>query len=268
LAQSIGREEGRRIFGQEPSLYDAARPDYPERIYGILRERCGLGPGCRVLEVGPGTGQATEPIAAAGASIVAVEPDRALANHLAEKAKRRGFEVEILRGTFEEVEIAPATFDLGVAATSFHWLDQGAALAKAHRLLVGGGRWAMWWNVYMDASRADPFAEATASVFAGLGRGPGMGERGRAPFALDVDARREDLCAAGFDEVEFEAMPWTARLDTAQVRALYATFSPIARLPAIERDRVLAEISEIAERSFGGRVERPFQTALYTCRRP
>ena len=37
--------------------------------------------------------------------------------------------------TFERSELDEGAFDLGVAATSFHWLDQQPALAKAARAL-------------------------------------------------------------------------------------------------------------------------------------
>ena len=43
----LDRGLGRSVFGGDPAAYDAIRPDYPEAVYAILRERCGLGPGCR-----------------------------------------------------------------------------------------------------------------------------------------------------------------------------------------------------------------------------
>src|SRR5438309_1460157 len=49
----------RRLFGGDPGGYDRARPDYPSRVYEILRARCGLRPGAATLEIGPGSGLAT-----------------------------------------------------------------------------------------------------------------------------------------------------------------------------------------------------------------
>ncbi len=49
----IARTEGQRSFGNDPAGYDQARPDYPPQVYDILRDRCGLQPGVRTLEILP-----------------------------------------------------------------------------------------------------------------------------------------------------------------------------------------------------------------------
>ena len=75
----------RHSFDEDPDNYQAARPDYPARVYAVLADRCGLRPGVRVLEIGPGTGQVTRRLAAEGASVVAVELGPALAARLREE---------------------------------------------------------------------------------------------------------------------------------------------------------------------------------------
>lgn len=74
----------REVYGTDPAEYDRGRPDYPARVYEVLTECCGLGPGVRVLEIGPGPGTATRHLLAAEAEVVAVEPDPALARYLAD----------------------------------------------------------------------------------------------------------------------------------------------------------------------------------------
>src|ERR1700758_1747542 len=77
---TIDRAEGRRAFGADPEGYHAARPAYPERVFEILRQRCGLRPSCRTFEIGGGTGVCTRRLVELGASpLVVVEPDARLA---------------------------------------------------------------------------------------------------------------------------------------------------------------------------------------------
>jgi hypothetical protein len=57
---TIDRAEGRRAFGADPEGYHATRPAYPERVFEILRQRCGLRPSCRTFEIGGGTGVCTQ----------------------------------------------------------------------------------------------------------------------------------------------------------------------------------------------------------------
>ena len=56
------RERLRATFDEAAELYDRARPGYPERLYDDLFALSGLSPGDRVVEIGPGTGQATAPM--------------------------------------------------------------------------------------------------------------------------------------------------------------------------------------------------------------
>ena len=266
-ANELGIIEGRRAFGSDALNYDNARPEYPARVFELLRERCGLGPGTRAFEIGPGTGLATRPLIAAGASpLVAIEPDERLAAVLRQRTP--GPKLEIIVQPFEEADLGAGGFDLGVSATAFHWLEQGPALAKVASLLRPGGWWAMWWNVFGDPGREDPFHDATNNLLSGLPRTPSQSSSWKHPFGIDTEARIGDLNAVGaFADIGYEKLTWTLVLDPAQVRALYATYSHFSTVETAERNRLLDALYDIAEREFGGRVERNMLTAVYTARR-
>jgi len=253
-------------FGADPANYDAARPPYPERVYQLLRQRCGLGGdghSTAVVEIGPGTGLATRRLIAQGADpFVVIEPDERLARFLTEAL---GEAVEVRIEPFEQTTLPAGSFDLVVAATAFHWLEQEAALAQAGRILRRGGWLALWWNLFGDPVFHDAFHEATTAVLPpllGPSAAPGT------PFALDVAARAADIAASGlFEPAEHEILYWESRMDSGEIRALYATFPHISSLPTPERDRVLDDLARIARDEFHGEVKRTFATAIYTARR-
>jgi SAM-dependent methyltransferase len=262
---AFGRDEGRHVFGTAAAVYAAARPDYPDRVYEILRDRCHLGPSSSVLEIGAGSGQATKRLVASGAHVVAVEPSDALAERLrAELRTAKRF--EIVNAAFEDADLPTSSFDLVTAATSFHWLDPEVALPKIASVLRPGGWLALWWNVFGDPDRPDPFHDATEPLLRDLAPGPSAARDGR-PYALDVAARTGELANNGFQDVEQEVVRGTLRLDAMQARRLYATYSNIARLPSAQRVTILDEIQRIAEIEFGDRVERLIVTPIYTARR-
>ena len=266
-ATEILQAFGRQAFGDDPATYDAIRPDYPDWVYDTLRERCGLGPGCAAFEVGAGTGIATRRLLAAGADpVVAVEPDARLAAFLRESTPSPA--LSVVTAPFETAELPRGDFDLGLAATSFHWLDELAALNRVAALLRPGGWWAMVWNVFGDDDRADPFHAATYALLSDGPRSPSSGGRGGVPFALQVNARKSAFGRCGaFADFSLAARKWELVLDADQTVALYSTYSDITARPPDERRQVLAELRRIAEQDFGGRVVRNMITILYTARR-
>ena len=261
----IDRIEGRQLFGHDPASYDAARPGHPERVFAILSTRCGLSRNTRVLEIGPGTGQATRELLGRGASVVVVEPNEQLGHHL---AATFGGDLEVLRTALEDASLPRASFDLAAAASSFHWIDEAVGLEAIHAALRPGGWIALWWTLFGEGSAPDAFIQATTPLLEGLDSSPTKGTTGRPPHALDVEARTAALDDGGFVEVEHELARWLASWGSSGIRALYGSFSPILRLPDDDRTRLLDEIGLIAERDFGGHVERELTTSLYTARKP
>jgi SAM-dependent methyltransferase len=259
----IHRTFGRQAFGGDPGGYDAARPAYPDWVFGFLCKRCGLAPDAVTFEIGAGTGTATRRLLELGANpLLAVEPDGRLATFLRETIPDKALTVVV--APFEEVVLQEASFDLGLSATAFHWLTEDLALAKVAKLLRPGGWWAMVWNVFGDSHRPDPFHEATKSLLNGsLSPSAGNGE---VPFALDAEARLAALERThAFDNVEHQTGAWSLALDPDQTVALYATYSNINVRP--DREAVLTELHRLARDEFHGRVTRNMVTSLYVARR-
>jgi SAM-dependent methyltransferase len=175
--------------------------------------------------------------------------------------------LEVDQTSFEEAVLPPAAFDLGVAATSFHWVEQSSALAKVYRSLKPGGWWAMWWT-HFGSGEPDAFQIAIDHLFADTSQSPSGGGRNGLPFALDLESRLRDLAVAGFRDAEVAVWRWSLIYDTRRLVDLYSTFSPIQALEANMRRKFLCDLARIADEQFAGRVERPFVAALYTAQRP
>ena len=263
-ASIIDRKFGRQAFGLDPNSYHSARPAYPEWVFQTLCERCGLTNGTAIFEIGAGSGKATRRLLDLGANpLVAIEPDPRLAEFL--RRNNRDKALRVLSLSFEDASLEAASFDLGVSATAFHWLDENAALRKLVGLLRPGAWWAAFWNVFGDDSRPDPFHEATRELLCDGPSSPSAGNRGT-PFALDVEARVQALQRINaFDIVEHQTKAWSLDLDPEQAIALYATYSNIN----IRNDRstILAELGRIARDLFQGHITRNMTTSLYVARR-
>ena len=149
--------ELRRIFDEDARLYDRARPDYPAALFADIVELTGLGPGSRVIEIGPGTGQATRSLAASGASVTAVELGADLAAVLAENV--RGTPVEVVHAAFEDW-IPPHRYDLVTSFTAWHWVDQTTRADRVHAALAPGGRLATVTTAHVRGGTVEFYAQA------------------------------------------------------------------------------------------------------------
>src|SRR4051812_16606299 len=121
-------------FDEVAALYDRVRPGYPDDLFDELA--AALPPSPIVAEVGPGTGQATKGLVARGARVTAVELGARLAAVLARNLPT----VDVVIAPFENVDLAPGSFDAVVAASSYHWVPPEARMTRPAALLRPGGQ--------------------------------------------------------------------------------------------------------------------------------
>lgn len=241
-----------------------ARPPYPVEVFDLLAERCGLGAGTRVLEIGPGTGQATLPLLERGAEVTAIEPGAALAAQLVRRADVGAGRLQVIASTLEEAVIPPGRFDLVAAATSFHWVDTDRGLDRCAEALRPDGALALWWSLWGDPDRHDPLHEALQPLL-----------RAEAPELLDGSPYQAHVLAiadvvfeqGAFADVEVVTIPWDGHHDALGLRRMFATFSGWIALPEPRRSRLLERLEALVHDQFAGHVVRPYRTVAITARR-
>jgi SAM-dependent methyltransferase len=140
-----GERNPARVFGEVADDYDRVRPPYPATVVDDVMAYGRSGPGGRrALEVGAGTGRATEPFAAAGLAIVALEPDDAMIRVLTRRVARFP-RVEVVRASFEQFRPAER-FGLLFSAEAWHWTAPGTRWTRAADALAGGGTLALFFH--------------------------------------------------------------------------------------------------------------------------
>ena len=257
------RPAGRELYGQDSAAYAFGRPAYPEAVYDKLRDRCHLGAGTRVLEIGPGTGLATKGLLSSGATVMGVEPNPNLATYLRQALPNTELEVEA--ASLEDAQIPDSAFDLAVAANSFHWVDPRVGPQKLLRALRPSGWIAIWWMLFEDPTRLDDFDRAIATV---LGPSQSIIDPGPTSLQIETQAQCARLQEAGFVNVWSQVIKSVHTLDRNAIRALYATLAIILVRPEPERAPALDALEALVEHDFDGHVTRTFVTVLYTAQAP
>jgi phospholipid N-methyltransferase len=134
--------EFRKIFNTIPEQFDKYRPRYCAELFNDLIEYAKIGPDKTVLELGPGTGQATDPILNTGCDYHAIE----LGEHLFEMMKRKYGKYpnfHIVNDDFITHDFGSRRFDMIYSATTIQWIPEEIAFSKTFDLLKLGGTLAM-----------------------------------------------------------------------------------------------------------------------------
>src|ERR1700742_3662305 len=99
--------------------YDRVRPGYPAEVFDDIAALTGVPAAARVLEVGPGPGNATRDLLARGWRVHAVEPGAALAARAVANLAGQAFTVDVAR--FDDW-VPDGTYDMLFSATAYHWV--------------------------------------------------------------------------------------------------------------------------------------------------
>lgn len=244
-------------FNQNADAYNKYRPHYPAALFDTLVEQTHLSPAAELLEIGPGTGQATADMAARGYTITGIE----LGEYLAGKAREvlaPYQNVTILTGAFEDADLPTDHYDLIYAATAFHWIQDSAKFAKTAKLLKDAGYLAVIHTEHVSDEQGDKFFVASHPVYAKYERNaphvqslPHADELAPRPFDVDL-----------FELVDFAVFPYDATYSPDDYLGLVGTYSPTLALPPHRRAEFLEDLRELITTSFGGKVTRHFAMTL------
>jgi SAM-dependent methyltransferase len=252
----------RRTFDAVADAYLAIRPGYPAALFDALFAV--LPPEPLVLEVGPGTGQATRDLLARGARVHAVELGPNLAAALRRELPSERLEIEV--GDFEQVPPAPAAFDAVVSASAYHWIPAGPNLDRPAELLRAGGTLGIVGLVQVDAPEDRGFFAAAQPIY----ERHGLTHEGPPPVTrAEVDPElREPLEAdPRYDDVRVLRYDWDQTYSSSGYRRLQESYSATQLLPPGERQALLEELEAFARDRFGDRVTRPLVATLTLARR-
>ena len=260
--------EQRFTFDEIGDLYDRYRPGYPEDLFEDLLALSGISAGDRILEIGCGTGQATEPLARRGYAMSCLEPGPRLAA-IARKNLAAFSGVDVQCETFESWRCEAAAFGLVFSAQAFHWLSPELRFARSAEALRPGGSLAVIGNAVMvdrsphgDSGGAlrealdDAYARYAPSI-----NGPPVtawyAEQGPVPELFSNSGCFESVVARRY--------PWSHHYDTSDYLGLMETHSDHRLLPAEQRERLHAAIARALERS-GGSIEVFYEANLYVAK--
>jgi SAM-dependent methyltransferase len=216
----------RGSFGAVAGEYDRLRSGPPPEALDWL-----LPPGAKdALEIGAGTGLLTRLLAERVTHVLAVEPDERMRAVLSASAPG----VDVQAGQAEELPAESSTFDVVIAASAWHWVDEERAVPEVSRVLRPGGRLALVWN------GPDRSVEWMRSLWAGgIVFSPeerdALDQRRRGRHVVNMEAGGP----SPFHPPETTLFRWTKPMTREDLVALSATYSAIITMDDAAREHHL-----------------------------
>jgi SAM-dependent methyltransferase len=246
--------EQRLTFGTVADQYDRARPSYPDAIFDAVMEYGALQVGDAALEIGAGTGKATQDFVARGLAVHALEPSPGMARVL------RAAGVESEETTFEDWPLRTDAFRLVYAAQAWHWVHSTDRYDKAARALTPGGTLALFWNQGREWTGA--LGDANDATYAE--HAPHLTSATR---NWNLDFTLDEMRASGvFGDITKRVVTWEQTYTTDEWVTMLGTQSDHRILPDEQRTRLHAAVGRVVD-EHGGRVDAIYDTNCYLARR-
>jgi ubiquinone/menaquinone biosynthesis C-methylase UbiE len=171
--------------------YANFRSGYSNELYDTIAQ-FGLRRGATILDVGCGSGLASEPFAVNGFPVTGVDASDAMLAAASQRLPNATF----VKAQAEKLPFPNERFDVVISAQTFHWLDRAAALAEAYRVMRPGGIIAIWWKHLMST---DPVKELRDSV---------ARELGKDPVQSGLTGGFKEFYASPFAQQTLRVLPW------------------------------------------------------------
>lgn len=254
----------KNTFSKVIKDYDTARPSYPKELYDKVTKFAEIGKDASVLEVGAGTGQATDLFLQGDFCFDLLEVSDEQVVFLKQKYGNNP-KVTVVKDYFEQYEMEKK-YDLIYCATAFHWVDSAVGYPKAWEMLKQGGTLAVFWHM-------SSVTYYSGGIFDGLNK---LKQMYLPQESLGFDAegiqkvkekRIAQIQSGGcFGMPEIYEYRWTDIYDADRYATLLNTYSGTRTLPEEKRMAYLAEVREYINAN-GGIVELPQHVMLYLVRK-
>ena len=249
----------RLSFNEVPQIYNEIRPSYPADLYDVLFGMLPSAPD--VVEVGPGTGQATKDLLARGASVHAIEIGAAMAAKLHSKFRTDRLRVTV--GDFEKVDLPAQSADAVFSATAYHWISPAAQTDRPAAILRGGGVVAIVDLIQVASAVDRGFFAAAQSIYERYGEGH-VGPPAPPRENVDPPMRQRLEDDGRFVNVAVRQWDWDQTYSASDYRNLMLSYSGTQMMADADRLGLLDDMESFISEMFDGQVTRPLVATLTT----
>ncbi len=227
-----------KTFDSAALDYDKSRPVYIKEIYEDILHYALINSDSNVLEIGLGTGKASQPILDTQCHFVGIEPGKQLAD-LARNRYKAYEKFSLFNQTLQDFVSADELFDLIYAATAFHWIPENYGYNRVFNLLKPGGTFAR----FAYHAGADKERRALTDEIQEFYHKYMHSESPPAEFSSeDAQKLAEKALAYGFVDVKYTLYHTTKDFTADEYMSLLRTYPDHMKIPASDRKKLFEGI--------------------------
>lgn len=251
--------ERKKTFNDIANEYEKNRPTYPAKLFKDIVQYADLDKNDRIIEIGSGTGKATEGFVNIGYNnITCVELGSELIALTQEKFKNEKT-INFVHGSFEEANIKSNDYDLAISATAFHFVDPKVGYPKVHRILKKGSSLAFFWTVHVQ--EYDEIYNQIRELYKKYA--PELNDEKMPTPEEDIyDIGKNIKATELFSSLEIKKYKWMHTYTSDEYVGLLNTHSRHRILEKEKREPLLKEIKQIIDNN-GGKIEKQCLVALF-----
>jgi SAM-dependent methyltransferase len=227
----------RRLWGTDPPGWALFGEPHSAPLFEVLLDAVGAAPGCRLLDVGCGTGMALQLAGDRGAEVAGLD----VTPGLLQIASSRLPQAELWCADMAELPFPDSSFDAVIGVNSFQFAaDPKLALTEAARVVRPGGQVAA--SLFAEPERS----ESTAVHLAMAALSPPARQADHAPYALSAPGNLEAaLVGAGLELARAGEVAVVWRYDTVAdaIRGLLSSAGATRAVEDAGEDAVRAAIA-------------------------
>jgi SAM-dependent methyltransferase len=261
---NIDWQEQSKRFDEAAEYYDKYRPSYPRELVDLIVKKTGIQPGAKLLEIGPGSGKATELFEQRGFEILGIEPGE---NLVAAGQRRFGNSgrVKFVLSRFENWEDTHEAFDFAFAAQSFHWVPKPLGFQKCASTLKANQYLGLFWNMYLTNSQ--PIDDEILGLSTKYGEVPVIPVSTNEECEKLIVSRADEIRASGyFKAPAVYRFPWSMNYTAEEYIGFIRTGNGYLSLSTEDKENLERDVAELISRN-GGTITRPYLCVLYLAQR-
>ena len=236
-------------FNTAATLYEDVRPGYPEKLIQDIINLSDLEDHSRILEIGCGTGKATQPFAERGYELVCLDIGADLIA-VARERLRKYPNVSFVQQAFEEWK-SDGKFDLIISATAFHWVDPKVRYLRASEALRSNGFLAIFSNQHVR--KDEGFFAESQSLY----------DKYYSPMTTNSPTHATNFPGVeAFHSLIRRVYPWTQTYSPEQYIKLLGTYSGHIALPEKNKRLLFEGIANLIETKYDGRITKHYEAVL------